>query len=299
MERTYTATQIMTADDCAYRHYLRDFARVRPLTRSVNLAFGTVVDEVIRDYLLALALGKPLPNTAEQFVESWRAVRSREVIRYASTQVPEDFETIGIALMRELPAAWQRTGFQVALDGQGEPLIQRELRAQVRSEGVIVPIKGTLDVGVYTRDGKLAIIDAKSATMPHSVLYTLRADQLTMYQLLFEVHAEGLGLPPLEKLGFWDLLKRRESARIEDPVLVPLRTRAELAAWVNKILWLAEDDRRGRFAKSSRYHYNSPCEECEFASFCVEGDIEGLKFPADYRAPGIERLSAPALLVSR
>jgi len=279
VQRSYSATQLITADDCAYQHYLRDIVKVRVKAQAANLIFGSCIDTSIREYLTALALGNSPPDPKARFLESWRAAQSQEAVRYASTQDPESFERMGCDLMQELPTAWHRTGFQVALDASGAPLIDRLLRATIVRGGRQVRIVGKLDLAVYTSTIRLAIIDVKASATVHSVLHTLRSDQLTMYQLLLEAHGESLGLPDLAHLGFWDLVKRKGTSHCADPVLVPARIQQELDAYLDKILWRAEDDERQRWPKVSRHLHNSPCELCDFATYCTEGDREGLIFP--------------------
>jgi hypothetical protein len=146
-----------------------------------------------------------------------------------------------------------------------------------RRAGIEVIWTGEIDLVAYTREAALAVVDVKSAASSHTPLYALRADQLTSYQMLLEAHGKALGIAPVQKLGFWDFLKRK-AARIEPPVLVPTRSAEELAEFRDKVFWLAQDIVGGRFPRASRMQYNTPCELCDYARFCIDGDEEGLLF---------------------
>ncbi len=279
-----SASQVAAADNCRRLHWYQSIAKVQARAVPANLAFGQCIDEATREYLRALATDSPLPDPVAAFQALWRKKRDSAPLTYASTQTPEIIEQIGLDLMRSLPSAWDRTGFQVALDSAGAPLLDRWLRAGLGTEnGIELELTGVIDVVVYTADLELAVVDVKSAAAAHTALYAMRSDQLTVYQILLSAHQAELGLPPLVKLGFWDFLKRKASSRIEPPLLVPVRTAAELREFRQKCFWIADDVRRKRFPKVSRMQFNTPCELCDYAQHCVYGDADGLAFPASAR----------------
>jgi RecB family exonuclease len=274
-----TSSQVAMADNCRRQHWLQYIRRVKVLAPSANLVFGRALDLAVREFLKAMAAGASVSDPATRFREHWREARLAQPLTYAATQTPEAFEHMGTTLMRQLPGAWEESGFQVVHDGAGEPLIDRTLELDLGRRGALeVTLSGTIDVLVYTPAIELAVLDVKSAAQAHSYLYTQRSDQLTCYQLLVDAHRRTLGLPAVAKLGFWDFLKLKRSARIEPAVLAPPRSAEDLLEFREKLFWLAEDIARGRFPRASRMQFNTPCELCDYARFCIEDDENGLAF---------------------
>ena len=143
--------------------------------------------------------------------------------------------------------------------------------------------RGKIDVAVYTANAEFGVVDIKTAAMAHTALYSERSDQLTGYQLLVDASSEELGVPPVEKLGFFDLVKRKQP-KIE-AVMVGRRSEKVLEEFVQKLFWLGEDIKRKRFPRASRHAFNSPCLACDYARLCVYGETSGLKLPAAAGAP--------------
>lgn len=282
MQIRLRSSAIATADNCRRMLWYQYIKRVQCTAVSANLAFGRCVDESAREYLRALTLGLPLTDPVADFRARWDGQLATNEVGFAATQSPQTFERMGVDLMRALPEAWDSTGFEVATDAQGTPLLDVKLSVHLgRHLDIDVYLDGTLDLLAYTDVGDLAYVDVKSASAAHTPLYALRSDQLTSYQVLVEGSPE-MELPPLRGLGFWDFLKRQASSRVEKPLLVPLRGPRELSEFREKCFWLAEDIRRDRFPKASRMQFNTPCELCDFAPHCVYGEEEGFVFPAEH-----------------
>lgn len=281
MQIRLRSTLIATADDCRRMYWYRYIRKVEAVALSANLAFGRCLDVATREYLRELTLGRPLPDPVADFRSRWADEIRTQVLVFSATQNPQTFERMGVDLLRLLPESWDQTGYEVALNAAGEPMLDVKLSHFLgRQADIELYLDGTLDVLVYTDEGDLAVLDVKSAAAAHTPLYTVRSDQLTSYQVLVESNRSMLGLPPLRRLGFWDFLKRRASSRVEKPLVVPLRSPQELREFRQKCFWIAEDIKRGRFPKASRMQFNTPCEMCEYAQHCVYGDEEGLVFPA-------------------
>lgn len=281
MQIRLRSSLIAAWDDCRHRVQYEYILKVQSLAIAANLAFGQCVDIATREYLRSLTLGTALPDPVKTFRSLWAEQTSQSILVFTATQSPEIFERMGIDLLSDLAESWDATGYEVALDAAGTPLLDVSLSYYLgRFMDIDVFLDGTIDVIVYTDESDLAVVDVKSAAAMHTSLYTLRSDQLTSYQVLVQGNRRKLGLPPLRRLGFWDFLKRRASARIEQPLLVPLRSPQELLAFRDKCYWLAEDIKRGRFPKASRMQFNTPCEMCAYAQHCVYGDDDELVFPA-------------------
>jgi hypothetical protein len=280
MKIRLSASQVAAADDCRRLHWYRSIAKVRVEVQAANLAFGKCIDVAVREYLDQLTRGNALPDPVARFTELWAEQRTQYELSFASTQTPEDFLKMGVGLMEVFPSAWEKTGYTVVTDAKGEPLLDLNLKAFLGTEmGIQLWWSGVLDLVVYTAEMETAVIDVKTGATVHSPLYTFRSEQLTGYQILLDAHRQQLGIPAVDRLGFFDLLKRKSEATIEAPVVVPKRSNADLVEFRQKLFWMADDIRRQRFPKVSRMQYNTPCELCSYSGHCVRGDTEGLIFP--------------------
>lgn len=278
MKVNLSATQVIAADDCRRLHKYRYVDRVKTVATPANLVFGSAIDEAVRHFLNSLAEGaKPAPPE-QQFTALWDKAREKEPIQYPATKSPQQFRDTGVAMMKALEGGWNKTGWTVATDKDGAPMTDRFLSANLGARnGVAVDYRGKIDLAVYTAEGDFAVIDVKTAAVAHTALYTERSDQLTGYQLLVDVNADDLGVPDVEKLGFFDLIKRKVPTI--EPITVGRRSEKELEAFVQKLFWLGDDIKRKRFPRVSRHAYNSPCGACDFARLCVYGETEGLAMP--------------------
>ena len=279
-----SATQVVAADDCRRLHQLRYVEGVKTVMTSANLVFGSAVDESIRNFLNSLAAGVTPAPPDQKFEELWDKAREEKQIQYPATKTPEDFRAMGVSMMKALPEGWDKTGWIVATDKDGAPLTDRFLSVDLGTKsGVRVKYRGKIDVAVYTAIGEFGVVDIKTAAVAHTALYTERSDQLSGYQLLVDANAEDLGVPPVETLGFFDLIKRKAPSIQE--VMVGRRSDEELEEYVQKMFWLGEDIKRKRFPRASRHAYNSPCQMCEYARLCVYGETDGLTVPATNGGP--------------
>lgn len=285
MDITLRSSLISTADDCRRRMKYQYLDQVKTTAESANLAFGKAIDRVVNHYLRQITFGQPDIDPVQHFIESWRRTKSTTALIYTATQSPDQFEQTGVDLMKAFPQAWDDSGLQVALTASGEAMLAVYLKCLLgRFASLRVYLEGELDIVAYTREGALVVVDLKTAAQPHTLLYTRRSDQLTCYQILLD-QDRVLGLPNLGGLGFFDLLKRKLSSRIEPPFFVPTRSEREIEEFKQKCFWLAEDIVRARFPRTSRMQFNSPCEMCAYANVCVDGDEEGLERPALPAAP--------------
>lgn len=267
----------MTADNCRRQHWYQSIRRVKVVAPSANLAFGTCLDISTREYLHAIAVDSFVPDPVSRFLELWRKARAQSPLTYASTQTPQAFENMGVDLMKSFPTAWDETRFLIARDVKRQPLLNVRLQVSLGTKrGIEVILTGILDLIAYSEIA-LGIVDVKSARSMPTPSFAMRADQLTMYQLMLGAHRELLGLPSVGWLAFWDFLKLK-SPRIEPPVCVPPRPVQDLCEFREKMFWLAEDIARERFPKASRMQHNTPCDECDFAPACITDDEEGLLF---------------------
>ncbi len=83
---------------------------------------------------------------------------------------------------------------------------------------------------------------------------------------MLDAHVERWGLPPVERLGLLELVKRKvptktgKGPEVLAPITVPRHSTAEVADYAQKVRWVAEDIERGRFPKRGLMAHNTPCE---------------------------------------
>lgn len=280
MKVKLSATQLILADDCRRQHAYRYIDGVKTATTPANLVFGSAIDAAMRSFLNALATGVAPEPPEKEFMELWDKARETEQIQFPATKTPQSFRDMGVAMMTALPEGWANTGWTVATDADGAPLTDKYLKAHLGlRNGVAVEYVGKIDVAVYTANAEFGVVDIKTAAQAHTALYTERSDQLTGYQLLVDRNAEDLGVPEVEKLGFFDLVKRKVPKL--EAVTVDRRSDEDEEEFVEKLFWLGEDIKRKRFPRVSRHAFNSPCSMCDFARLCVYGETGGLVMPAE------------------
>ena len=195
----------------------------------------------------------------------------------------ERLQEIGVRLLTEFPDAWRKSGFTVALDRHGEPIVERKLRVNVGC-GVVLVTK--LDILVVDSDGNYVLLDLKTPGKETSVEFTLTADQLTAYQLALQVYAQELGIGEISGVGYWELLKkdlpkttRGKGPEVLEPLVVRPRSDQEIDQFVEKLHFAADNIRCKRFPKTPRMAYNTPCGACDELPLCLRGESEEFTFP--------------------
>ena len=281
-------TAVLKYETCPQQYYLDEVVRVRPMHKAANLVFGGVVHQVIETWLRGWLCG-PAPDAGALFDTAWQTARDAGGIDYSTTQSPEGLTATGRALATGFAAAWPGFGLLPALDGAGEPVLERKLELQITPGLVFV---GKPDLVVLDADGALSCLDLKTPSSPTDPAWLTGADQLTGYQLLLDAHAERLALPPVARLGLVELVKRKVATKtgkgpeVCPPITVARRAPEILAAYAQKVGWVAEDIDRGRFPKRSLMAHNSPCGLCAFKGLCQDGDPDNVIMPAgDSPAP--------------
>lgn len=279
-------TSVLKYEACPQQYFLEEVLRVKPLHKPANLVFGGVVHAVVEAWLRSWLHGQRL-DAGALFDERWRAAGAAGGISYSSTQSPESLAETGRALMAAWPAAWSSWDRQVVDDGQGQPLIERKLEVQVADQVTWV---GKPDVITRDAQGRLECLDVKTPSTPTDPGWLVVADQLTGYQVLLDAHASRLGVAPVARLGLIELVKRKVTSKgkgpeVCAPATVERRPPQEVAAYLRKVLWVAEDIQQGRFPKRSLMAHHSPCGLCDFKGLCHDGDPEGLVMPDARPAP--------------
>lgn len=269
-----SANRIITADNCMRSVYYRYVLGITQEVKAANLAFGSAIDAACTIYLEAHTMGQPIPDLEEVFSAEWESETKCEV-DYSSTQTPTKFSNMGRAMILNFKKAWEQTGLNVFIMPDGKPALQVKLESQLNSK---IHLVGYLDLIAMSDMGLVYVIDLKSAAASYGHEFTEQSDQLTVYQTLMESNAGMLGIDGVDGLGFMCMLKKTNPV-VEAPHIVKPRTPAQLAEFRQKCDWFYQDYTQGRFPKSAKHAYNSPCGLCNFKDLCTYGDTEGLVIP--------------------
>lgn len=279
---TVRPSGILKHDDCPSSYERQYVLGVRTEATSINLPFGTAVHDASTGFLIAEHYGLDFdPETV--FLESFEEKIESSIIEVSSTRKISDYVEMGRRLAGDFPGNWEKTGLTVLLDKEGKPVVERRLKAQV-APGVI--LTGTPDIAALDDEGDVAVVDIKTPAQISDPLFLWASDQLTSYQVLLEHNAEAIGLDGVQKLGFFEGIKRKvpTTGKGRGPTWEPITlgfSRAEEAKneLIQKILEIKRNKERGYFPRRSRMAYNTPCTMCDFRHWCLTGDTDGLVFP--------------------
>ena len=274
-------SKVATYENCPREYFFKYVLKVQMEEESSNLGFGSAAATAFEQFVLGMVNGVAVDPVAV-FRREWGNFTANNVVGYSSMYTEEGLTKTGEVLMSKLPDAWNASGFMVAMDGDGLPLVERRLDIEI-GRGIYFRTK--LDVAVYDRDCRLGIVDMKTPKDPSTREFTLLSDQLTAYQGTVEAHKASLGIEDsVSWVGYWEFLKRNIPKKsgtgpyIHTPEVVPARPRAEVDAYMQKVAWVAESIQAGRFPRTPRMAFNSPCSLCSFSGLCALKSAQGLKF---------------------
>ncbi len=275
-------TAVLKYENCPYQYYLEEVRRIRPIHKAANLAFGIVIHRTLEAWLRDNLLGAST-DPLLRFEQHWEAVRNAGGVEYSATQSPESLTATGRALVAGFAAAWPTFGRLLAVSADGIPLLECKLEVPIASQVLYV---GKTDLLAFNADdGGLECLDMKTPSTPTDPDWLIQADQMIGYQILLDENAERLGLPPVERLGLLELVKRKVPTRtgkgpeVCAPMTVVRYSSSTVDDYRYKLRWVAEDIQRGRFPKRSLMAHHSPCEMCAMKNLCRFGDPEGLVIP--------------------
>lgn len=274
-------TAVLKYETCPRQYYLEEVWRVRTVHTPANLVFGRIVHAVIEQWLRGWLAGQT-PDAVRLFDGLWRKAQFEHGIEYSATQSAKSLAATGQALVAQFVSAWLGFGLMPVLDIRSEPMIERKLDVELAPDLTYV---GKLDLLVLDGAGRLVCLDLKTPASATDPGWLEASDQLTDYQLLLDAHADRLGLPPVERLGLLELIKRKvptcqgKGPEVCPPITVERRDPADLENYRQKVLWVAEDIQRERFPRRGLMAHNSPCGLCAMRGWCHDGDAEGLVLP--------------------
>lgn len=277
-------SKVATYENCPREYFFKYHLKVNEEMESANLGFGGSVATAFEQFVVGMVSGKPV-DPVEVFRREWTQFTSTRIVGYSSMFSEEGLTAIGEILMQKLPDAWDESGLMVAMDGNGDPLVERRLDLEI-GKGVYFRTK--LDIAVYDQQLRLGIIDVKTPKDPSSTEFTLLSDQLTAYQGAVDAHKASLGIEDsVSFVGYWEFLKRNVPKKqgtgpyIHRPEIVQARPRKDVDAYMQKVAWVAENIQAGRFPRTPRMAFNSPCAMCSFANLCSKRSTEGLVFSSE------------------
>lgn len=274
-------TSIEAYERCPYAWYLSRVARVSPVATQGNLVFGSTVHEAIETWLRRRAIGID-SDPAEEFLLLWeQAMAETQEIVFSSGWTSDDLKETGARLLEAFRAWWDASGWQVAVDRNGEPLIERPLAVTIDD----LLFEGRIDLVAVLPDGTLAVLDVKTPSTAAMENFAVLSDQLTSYQVLMDANADQLGIQQPTYLGFIELIKAKvgkrtgQGPRMAPPYLVQRRRPEDIHRWMIKTLWIARSIKSGVFHQRPLGAWDSPCKLCDFVGWCTQGSLEGLKVP--------------------
>lgn len=274
----------LSFDECGFAYYLKYVLGIKQAAVSANLPFGTAIHEAFTGYVLASFNKDGSFDPVKTFLAHWENSLDTVPIEFTSTFGEDDLTATGTRIAELIPDFWDSTGLFPLVDSQG-PVVERRFEIMV-APGVI--LSGQPDVIAMDEDFNVIPLDFKTSAVDYPEEFLYASDQLTDYQLLVEGHGDQLGVDKesIAYVGFIEALKKKmpkttrgKGPEILPPLLGPKRNEQRLAERRQKLAWMADDIRRGRFPKKPRMAYNSPCALCEFSGLCLKGDKTGLTIP--------------------
>ena len=278
-------SMLIAADRCSRAMKFSYIDNIRTESISSALIFGTSIDLAIKGYIENTEIGYTY-DPVDAFQENWNKAKLKNGIIFPTTHTPESMEAMGIRLMEKFPEYWEKADMHPLYVG-GKPIFSVRLEKEI-TDGVV--LTGEPDFIGFNNKYELTILDFKTCAQPSKETFINQADQLTAYQVLVEANKDYLEIPSdqsVKHVGYVDLVKRKipkakgKGPEIEPVKVVSARSISELQEFEEKVLWLNEDMIRGKFPRKSGLSFDSPCNMCDYAEYCVNGDTEGLIFPED------------------
>lgn len=274
----------LSFDECGFAYYLKYVLGVKESVTPANLPFGTAIHAACTGFVLAEASGDTSFDPVSVFTEGWQKALESEPLEFSSMWSADDLTETGMRLVDQFPDAWKATGLAPLIDEHG-PVVER--RFEVRIDNGLI-LSGQPDVVAMDDEGGVVPLDIKTSAQAYGEEFLLASEQLTDYQILVEGNARqlGLGEDGVAKVGFFEGIKRKvpktgrgKGPEFLSPLLASARAEEQILERKQKLVWMAEDIRRGRFPKKPRMAYNTPCGLCSYADYCLKGDKSALIFP--------------------
>lgn len=283
-KRVYRPSEILTYEDCPRKYFFQYVKGIRTQVTSANLVYGTAFHAAVEAYI------KDGNKDSEAVYQSvWDKQVSEFEVEFSSTWEPEEMLASGLMLARRFGEFWEESGLMALRDIHG-PIVERRFQAEI-APGISLSTR--LDLVAITPQADIIILDWKtpSTVTDSSEWYS---DQLTCQQVVFEANAERVGVDQVDGLAFGNAVKRKvpktgkgKGPTIEPLHILPARSEEDKREYIQKVIWIDEDIRRGRFPRRGRMAHNTPCTQCEYRKLCFDGDFEGLVAPCEKQVTNI------------
>lgn len=280
-------SKVATYENCPRAYFYQYVLRIKVSEESVNLGFGSCIDDTFEEFVLGVVHGKPI-NPVDVFDAAWTRYLMNNTVVFNSRFTADDLRETGRSLAGQLPMAWEEAQLMPVFDLQGKPILQRSLSVDV---GNSVVLNTKLDILAMNFNGEVGVVDVKAPSMASTELFTLNAEQLTGYQATVDAHRESFGIDKVSFVAYWEFLKKKvpgpkskkgtEGPKICRPHPVPARSEDDVNEYVQKLHAVADNIRAKRFYKSPRMAFNTPCAICSFSRLCIGRDASGYVLPAD------------------
>lgn len=280
-------SKVATYENCPRSYFYQYVLRIKLTEESVNLGFGSCIDETFEKFVLGLVKAEPI-DTVAVFDASWTRYLNNNTVVFSSRFTADELRETGRSLAGQLPGAWDEAQLVPVFDQDGKPILQRSLSVDV-GHGVILNTK--LDILAMNLEGEIGVVDVKAPQSASNELFMANAEQLTGYQATVNAHSETFGIPKVSFVAYWEFLKKKvpgakskkgtEGPKICRPHPVPARSDDDVNEYVQKLHAVADNIRAKRFYKSPRMAFNTPCTLCPFAQLCIDRDPSGYVLPAD------------------
>lgn len=268
-EHFYRSSFVLAWDTCAHMAYLQYVQGYRPNAGKATLAFGVAIHKAVECVIKNDAFCLDI-DPVKAFEASFRNAL-KGALTFPTSHSPTSMLEMGRQLSSQLTDSWQASHLMPMWDDQDELLVERRFVASV-AKGVTMT--GTIDALCLSGDYQRTVLpDTKTCAQPHTEQFAHLSDQLTHYQVLITENRLTV-----DEIGFWDMLKRLpktgkgKKPEVLPPKTYPARSKAQLQRYVEKLTWIDEDVRKGRFPRRSLSSYSSPCNDCSYFNLCHHED---------------------------
>lgn len=278
-----------TYQACGRQYKLTRIDRLSEIQESMATMFGKVAHTTIYLYLRADIDGADF--SAPDFFETEFKKRATESnLRLPANWSIEDFIASGRMMMERFHEFWSRGEYEVVIDLDGEPILEREFKIMLPNDIVYTAI---IDAVLRRkRDGWIIVTDWKTPAQASFEEFALLSEQLTGYEVVIEAFLEALGLDRIDGTMFVELIKRKVPVKrgamgptVNEPVVVRLRSDEEKEEWLEARLDNARNIRAGKFPRKPLSAFSSPCSMCGVRPKCLHDSMDGLMV----RPPGARR----------
>lgn len=285
-------THIATWDDCRYKYYLRYILKVMTSITSANLVFGKTIHSILEQIIIHVDNDQSF-DAENEFNQLWQSATAEEVVEYSSRMSNEDLTLTGAFLVNQFQEKWKELELSPLIDSNNNLFVEKKLTTQITPD---LHLGAILDFAGINTDNEVIILDFKTPAAIACDEHVVNDNQILAQQIVLDHHKKEYGIKQVDRIGFLDLMKKKmpvpnKSGKfsknaswptVNDPKTIDRRNAQAVADFKQKLIWMKEDRDRGRFPKTPRSAYNTPCSLCDYAEYCTTGSTEGLIFPKEH-----------------